>query len=127
MVKRTHGYRFKTRRLLAKGPRERGRPGLFRWLLAPYYMPGDKVVIDINPNNISTAPHRRYQGRVGVFEEWRGKAMVIRINFMGEDRIIITTPDHVKPLNIDQFLKERILSKKPEDIVKLYVEESPSQ
>jgi len=27
MVKRTHGYRFKARRLLSKAPRERGRPG----------------------------------------------------------------------------------------------------
>lgn len=108
MVKRTHGYRFKSRRLLTKGPRERGRPGLFKWLLARYYRPGDKLVIDIEPTYVETAPHKRYQGRVGTFVGWRGKALVIKIDFMGEERTIITTPDHVKPLNIEEFIKERI-------------------
>ena len=110
MVKRTHGYRFKTRRLLSKAPRERGRPGLFRWLLARYYRVGDKLVIDIDPVNISTAPHRRYQGRVGTLVGWRGKALVLEVDFMGERRTVITTPDHVKPLNLEAFMKERVPS-----------------
>ena len=111
MVARTHGYRFKSRRLLSKAPREKGRPGLFKWLLARYYRVGDKLVIDIDPVYISTAPHKRYQGRVGTLIEWRGKALVLEVNFMGERRIIITTPEHVKPLNLENFLKERSLGK----------------
>ncbi|WP_291998868.1 50S ribosomal protein L21e [Caldivirga sp.] len=107
MVARTHGYRFKSRKLLSKSPREKGRPGLFKWLLARYYRVGDKLVIDIDPVYISTAPHKRYQGRVGTLIGWRGKALVLEVNFMGERRIIITTPEHVKPLNLEDFLKER--------------------
>ncbi|MCC6035865.1 MAG: 50S ribosomal protein L21e, partial [Pyrobaculum sp.] len=47
MVKRTHGYRYKSRKLLSKKPRERGMRGLSRLLYE--YKPGDRVVIDIDP------------------------------------------------------------------------------
>ncbi|MEM4891865.1 MAG: 50S ribosomal protein L21e, partial [Pyrobaculum sp.] len=43
MVKRTHGYRYKSRKILTKKPRERGMPGLSRLLYE--YKEGDKVVI----------------------------------------------------------------------------------
>ena len=96
MTKRTHGYRAKSREVLSKHPRERGRPGLIRWMYK--YNAGDKVIIDIDPTNIVTAPHRRYQGKVGSVVGTRGRALVIEIKFDREKKTIITTPDHVRPL-----------------------------
>jgi len=106
MVKRTHGYRFKCRKLLSKSPRERGRPGLRRWLYT--YEIGEKVVIDIDPTYITTAPHRRYQGKVGTIIGKRGRAYLIEIYLGSKRKIIITTPDHIKPLNEKEKLMKVI-------------------
>jgi len=95
MVKRTHGYRYKSRKLLSKTPRERGMSGLSRLLYE--YKPGDKVVIDIDPTYISTAPHRRYQGKVGIVIGTRGRAYVIETYIGDKKKIIITTPEHLRP------------------------------
>ncbi|GEM_PF-25637 len=104
MVKRTHGYRYKCRKLLSKSPRERGRPGLKRWMYE--YAVGDKVVIDIDPTYVTTAPHRRYQGKVGTIIGKRGRAYVIEVYLGDKRKIVITTPDHIKPLNErEYFLK----------------------
>lgn len=98
MVKRTHGYRYKSRKLLRKSPRERGRPGLSR--LLHRYEKGDVVHIDIDPTFIRTAPHRRYQGKTGVIIGKRGRAYLIEV-FIGDKRkILITTPEHFKPAKI---------------------------
>ncbi len=58
---------------------------------------GDKVVIDIDPTFITTAPHRRYQGKVGTIIGRRGKAYEIEIYVGGKRKVIITTPDHIVP------------------------------
>ncbi|AAL64847.1 50S ribosomal protein L21e [Pyrobaculum aerophilum] len=95
MVKRTHGYRYKTRKLLRKKPREKGLSGLSRLLYE--YKVGDKVIIDIDSTFISTAPHRRYQGKVGTVVGIRGRAYVIETFLGDKKKIIITTPEHLKP------------------------------
>ena len=95
MVKRTHGYRYKSRKLLRKKPRECGLRGLSRLLYE--YKPGDRVVIDIDPTFISTAPHRRYQGKVGVVIGVRGRAYIVETYLGDKKKIIITTADHLKP------------------------------
>lgn len=95
MVKRTHGYRYKTRKLLRKKPRERGLSGLSRLLYE--YKIGDKVIIDIDSTFIQTAPHRRYQGKVGTIVGTRGRAYVIETYLGDKKKIIITTPEHLRP------------------------------
>ncbi len=98
MVRRTHGYRYKCRKLLRKHPRERGRPGLSRLMYE--YKPGDYVHIDIDPTYIRTAPHRRYQGKTGVIIGKRGRAYLIEVYLGNKRKIIITTPEHIKPAKI---------------------------
>ncbi|MEM0458429.1 MAG: 50S ribosomal protein L21e [Thermofilaceae archaeon] len=94
-MRHSKGYRNRSRKLLSKKPRERGRPGLSRLLYE--YNIGDRVCIDICPNYISTAPHRRYQGKVGVIVGKRGRAYEIKIRVGGKEKIIVTTKDHIKP------------------------------
>lgn len=58
------------------------------------------MTIDICPNYISTAPHRRYQGKTGVVIGKRGRAYLIKIQVGGKEKIIITTKDHIKPAQV---------------------------
>jgi len=94
-MRHSHGYRNRTRKLLHKHPRERGRGGIGRLLYR--YEIGDKVHIDISTENIETAPHRRYQGRVGTIIEKRGRAYVIEVPLGGKVKKVITTAHHIKP------------------------------
>ncbi|RLF13799.1 MAG: 50S ribosomal protein L21e [Thermoprotei archaeon] len=95
MVKRTHGFWYKSRKLRRKHPRERGLRGLSRLLYE--YKIGDRVHIDIDPTFIRTAPHRRYQGKTGVIIGKRGRAYLIEVYLGKKRKIIITTPEHIKP------------------------------
>ncbi len=80
---------------MRKKPRERGLRGLGRLLYE--YKIGDLVHIDISPDRIETAPHRRYQGKVGRIIEIRGRAYVIAIKVGNKVKKIITTKDHIVP------------------------------
>jgi len=62
--RKSKGYRKKTRSLLRKKPRERGKVGLSKILHE--YKPGQKVVVKINSSVHKGMPHRRYHGRIGV-------------------------------------------------------------
>ena len=96
-MRHSKGYRSRTRRLLSKTPRERSRGGI-GYLLYDYKI-GQKVQIDIRPGpTISKAPHRRYQGRVGTIVGKRGRAYVIEIILGGKKKTIITTKEHIKPI-----------------------------
>ncbi len=94
-MRHSHGYRSRCRKLLRKKPRERGLTGISR--LLQEYRVGDKVHIDIMPNFIRTAPHRRYQGKVGTVIGRRGRAYLVEVYVGRKRKIIITTPHHLKP------------------------------
>jgi large subunit ribosomal protein L21e len=95
MVKRSKGYRSKTRTLLRKRPRERGKIGLSRILRT--YLPGEKVTIIIEPSVHKGMPHRRYHGRVGVIHEKRGKSYIVHVEMGGHTKQIIARPEHITP------------------------------
>ena len=94
-MRHSHGYRNRGRKVFRIVARLRGYRGLSR--LMQEYKVGDLVVIDVNPTFIETAPHRRYQGRVGKIVEQRGRAYVIEIPVGGKIKKIITTPEHMIP------------------------------
>ena len=96
IMRHSHGYRNRCRKLLRKKPRERGIIRGISRLLYEYKI-GDKVHIDISPNCIETAPHRRYQERVGTIIGKRGRAYVVEVIVGNKRKIIITTPHHLKP------------------------------
>lgn len=91
----SHGYRRKTRALLRKGPRERGKSPLSRLLYD--YKPGDKIVIDIDPSIHKGMPHHRYQGKVGIIIAKRGRAYEIEVRQGERLKEIIVRPEHIKP------------------------------
>jgi large subunit ribosomal protein L21e len=94
-MKKSHGYKYRTRRLLKKKPRERGKIGLSK--LLHQYTPGDKVVIKINPTVHKGMPHRRYHGRVGTIKEKRGRSYIVSVTQGKAVKNIITRPEHLEP------------------------------
>ena len=94
MVRRSKGYRSKTRTLFRKQPRERGKVGLSRLLRT--YNPGDKVKIRIDSSVHKGMPHRRYHGRVGVIKGRRGRSYVIEIGEGKQTRTLIARPEHIE-------------------------------
>ena len=89
------GLRHKTRKVMRKHPRERGKLRLSR-ILRKYAL-GDRVVIKIDPAIHRGMPHRRYHGKVGVVVGMRGRAYVVEVPVGGETRTLIVRPEHLMP------------------------------
>ena len=92
---KSKGYRSRTRRILSKNPREKGKISLSRILHD--YAPGEKVCIKIDPSIHKAMPHRRYNGKIGVIREKRGRSYVLEIGKGNDAKRIISRPEHLKP------------------------------
>lgn len=95
MPRKSKGYRKKTRSLLRKKPRERGKVGLSKILHE--YKPGQKVVVKINSSIHKGMPHRRYHGRIGVIANKKGRAYVVDVTQGKAVKEIIVRPEHLEP------------------------------
>ena len=91
---KSKGPRRKSRSVLTKRVREKGKLGLSR-LLADYEV-GDKVVINIDPAIHKGMPHKRFQGKVGTIVEKRGKAYVLDIPQRKTSKLVVARPEHVR-------------------------------
>lgn len=91
---KSRGFRRKTRSLMRKRPRERGKLGLSRILHS--YQPGDKVVIKIDPSVHKGMPHRRYHGKIGVIKGRRGRAYEVAVTQGDAVKEVIVLPEHLR-------------------------------
>jgi len=93
-LRKSKGSRSRTRRLLSKKPRERGKISISRIL--HNYLPGEKVCIKIDSGIHKGMPHRRYHGKIGVVKEKRGRSYILEVGKGNETKILITRPEHFK-------------------------------
>ena len=98
-MRKSKGYRAKTRRLLRKSPRERGKMRLSK--LLHEYQPGNSVVIKIDPSVQKGMPHRRYHGKVGTVIGIRGKSYIVSVTQGDAVKEIIVRPEHLEPYKGD--------------------------
>jgi large subunit ribosomal protein L21e len=96
-MKRSQGYRTKTRSLLTREPRQKGKIGLSK-LLHDYQL-GEKVVIKINSTIQKGMPHRRFHGKIGVVMSKRGRAYTVNVSQGDAVKEIIVRPEHLTPLS----------------------------
>ncbi|MEM3770215.1 MAG: 50S ribosomal protein L21e [Candidatus Bathyarchaeia archaeon] len=94
-MRKSKGYRSKTRRLLRKSPREKGKMQLSK--LLHEYQPGNSVVIKIDPSVQKGMPHRRYHGKVGKIVGVRGKSYIVSVTQGDAFKEIIVSPEHLEP------------------------------
>jgi len=92
---RAKGFRRKTRSLLSRKPRERGKTGLSKILHG--YVVGEKVVVKIDPSVHKGMPHRRFQGKVGVIVQKKGRSYVLNVTQGEALKEIIVRPEHLEP------------------------------
>jgi large subunit ribosomal protein L21e len=95
---KSKGYRARTRHLLKKEPRERGKLRLSKLLYE--YQPGNRVIIRIDPSVQKGMPHRRYHGRVGVVMDKRGQSYIVSVTQGEATKEIIVRPEHLEPYRV---------------------------
>lgn len=95
MGRKAKGYRRKTRSLLKRKPRERGKAGLSKLLYE--YKSGEKVVVKIDPSVHKGMPHRRYHGKIGVIVNKKGRSYVVNVTQGSAVKEIIVRPEHIAP------------------------------
>lgn len=95
MVKRSHGYRVGSRKLMTKKVRERGMPSLGK--LLRIYEEGERVDIIIDPAIHGGQPHRRYHGRVGIIRGRRGRSYEVETTLGKKTKLLIIRPEHLRP------------------------------
>ena len=95
MGRKAKGYRRKTRYILKRKPRERGKTGLSKILRE--YEPNEKVVVKLDPSVHKGMPHRRFHGKIGVIAEKRGRSYVVNVSQGKAIKEIIVRPEHITP------------------------------
>jgi large subunit ribosomal protein L21e len=95
LVKRSHGYRVGSRKIMTKSIRQRGMSPLGK-ILRPYNV-GDLVDIIIDPSIHGGQPHRRYHGRVGKIQGRRGRAYEVITTLGNKTKLLLIRPEHLRP------------------------------
>jgi large subunit ribosomal protein L21e len=94
-VKGSKGYRNRTRSLLRKEPRERGKIGLSKLLRD--YQQGEKVLVKINSTIHKGMPHRRFHGKIGKIIDKKGRAYTVEVSQGDATKRITVRPEHLVP------------------------------
>ena len=94
-MKKSTGYRTRTRHLLRKKPREKGKIQLSK--LLHEYQPGSQVAVKIEPSVHKGMPHKRYHGKIGKIIEKRGRSYVVSVTQGKTVKEIIVRPEHLEP------------------------------
>jgi len=94
-MKKSKGYRTRTRRLLKKKPREKGKLRMSK--LLHQYQPGNHVVVKIDPSVHKGMPHKRYHGKVGTIVDKRGRSYIVSVRQGDAVKEIIVRPEHLEP------------------------------
>ncbi len=94
-MKKSKGFHTRTRRLLRKRPREKGKLRLSK--LLHRHEPGNRVAVKIEPSIHKGMPHRRYHGKVGKIVEKRGRSYVVSVTQGKTAKKIIVRPEHLEP------------------------------
>jgi len=95
MVKKSHGFRARSRALMSKRVRERGIQPLGIVLID--YEIGQRVNVVIDPGVHRGMPHRRYNGRTGVVTNIRGRGIVVELKMGKALKTLIVRPEHLRP------------------------------
>src|ERR671919_845379 len=89
----SHGTRRKARSILTKDNIVRG----ISYLLHDYKV-GEKVVVNVDPREHNTTPHRRFHGRIGVVEEVGRRTLKVSVMIGNKKKILQTRFNNIKLL-----------------------------
>lgn len=92
----SHGTRRKSRSVLTKDKTARG----ISFLLIDYKV-GDKVIVDVDPTEHNTTPHRRFQGKVGIVEEVGRRTVKLAVMIGEKKKFLCIKLNHIKPVTTE--------------------------
>ncbi len=87
----SHGTKRKARSIMTKVNVLKG----LSYLLTDYKV-GDKVIVDIDPREHNSTPHRRFQGKIGVVKEVGKRSLKVAVMFGKKQKILQTRLNHTK-------------------------------
>ena len=96
MARRSHGLRYRSRKVFRKNPRQRGHIAITRRLQT--FEKGDRVAIVIEPAFQKGMPHKRFQGLTGIVRSTQGRAYVVDVPIGKSKKTVISHPVHLKRL-----------------------------
>ena len=91
-MKKSRGFRRRTRKKLKKGVREK----LVVTRFLQKFKIGEKVMIEPEPSSHRGMPFPRFIGRTGIIKGMRGKSYIVEIRNGGKVKLIISRPEHLK-------------------------------
>ena len=95
MVKKSHGFRARTRALMSKRVRQRGFSSPSKVLID--YEVGQRVDVVIDSGFHKGMPHSRYQGRTGIVKGLRGRAVIVDVGLGKAIKTLIIRREHLQP------------------------------
>ena len=93
----SHGTRRKSRSMLTKDKVARG----ISYLLIDYKV-GYILIVDVDPKEHNTIPHRRFQGKVGIVKEVGRRTIKFSVVIGDKRKLLCTKLNHIKPLTTDK-------------------------
>ena len=98
MVKRSKGFRSKTRQKLRRKPRERGLSPITRTFQE--FEVGEIVNIVIDPSKHKGQPHPRYHGLTGTVVGTQGKAYLLKLEVGHKEKELIIRAEHLRKITV---------------------------
>lgn len=98
MTQRTGGMRRKTRKLLTKDIREKGKMSLSKFFQK--FDDGQRVALVMDPTYQKGAFHPRYYGRVATVIGKQGRSIVVEFKDGGKNKTLIVHPIHLRKIEV---------------------------
>ena len=95
-MQRIGGARRKTRSIMRKPLRERGKASVDRYFQK--FSEGDKVCLKAEPSVQKGMYFRRFHGKTGVIKSMRGNCYYVSITDINKEKVLIIHPTHLKRL-----------------------------
>jgi len=92
MVKKSRGFRARTREKLTQKPAY--RPAITKFLQE--FKRDQKVVILQEPSSHKGMPHPRFKGKIGKIIDKKGKSYILEVIDGNKVKRIISRPEHLK-------------------------------
>jgi len=93
MVQRKGGFRRKTRYKLSRGPRDRGKVSIRKYLQS--FKAGEIVILKMNPSVHEGMYFPRFHGNHGIIKEKRGNCYIVKIKDKNKEKDLIVHPVHL--------------------------------
>src|SRR5512144_347266 len=94
-MKKSKGYRRRTRSMAKKPTREKGKPNIGKLLVE--HEVGSQVIIKIDSSVQKSIPHRRFHGKIGTVVDKRGRGYIVSVPQGEAVKQIIVRSEHLEP------------------------------